>query len=306
MNKILVVGSVNIDLVIKTERIPSLGETVSGSGFSTICGGKGANQAVAIAKSGGDVTMLACVGDDVYGKMAISNLNRAGVCPAVKVCDNAPTGVAVITVCGGDNHIILDAGANGLVTKEMIAANEALFQAADIVVLQLEIPMEAVETAARLAKKHGCTVVLNPAPFQHLSRELILNVDLFVPNEFEASQVVGFEISGKEQVKKAICALEEMGIKQPVITLGAQVSAFRYGGEVVFQPAFRVTAVDTTAAGDTFIGGICACLCRGLTLKESVRYASAASAIAVSRFGASVSVPSKEEVLTFLSLPNCE
>ena len=301
MNKILVVGSVNIDLVIKTERIPKLGETVPGSNFSTICGGKGANQAAAIAKSGGDVTMLACVGDDVYGKMAVSNLDQAGVCTSfVKACVDAPTGVAVITVCGGDNHIILDAGANGLVTKEMVAANEALFQAADIVALQLEIPMEAVETAARLAKKYGCTVVLNPAPFRPLPRELILNVDLFVPNEFEASQVIGFEISGKEQVKKAICALEEMGIKHPVITLGAQGSAFRYGGEVVFQPAFCVTAVDTTAAGDTFIGGICACLCRGFNLKECVRYASAASAIAVSRFGASVSIPEKEEVLVFL------
>ena len=301
MNKILVVGSVNIDLVITTERIPKLGETVSGSGFSTICGGKGANQAVAIAKSGGDVTMLGCVGDDLYGEMAVSSLMHAGVnAEHVKKCERTPTGVAVITVCGGDNHIILDAGANGLMTSKMITENEELFRKADIVVLQLEIPIDAVACAARLAKKHGCTVVLNPAPYQSLPKELIENTDLFIPNEFEAAQVVGFEIKGEEQVKKAICALEKMGIRQPVITLGAEGSAFRHEGEIIFQPAFKVTAVDTTAAGDTFIGGICASICEGKTLKESIRYASAASAIAVSRFGASVSVPNAAEVKAFL------
>lgn len=301
MNKILVIGSINVDLVIQTERIPKLGETVSGSGFSTICGGKGANQAIAVSKSGGNVSMIGCVGNDVYGEMALANLNRAGVCTEhVKKSEKIPTGVAVITVCGGDNHIILDAGANGLVTAEMIAKKEALFAQASVVVLQLEIPLEAAACAAHLAKKHGCTVVLNPAPFRPLPQDFIQNVDICVPNEFEASQLVGFEITGKEQVQRAVCALENMGIRQPVITLGAEGSAFRFGGEIVFQPAFSVTAVDTTAAGDTFIGGVCTSLCNGMNMKEAVSYASAASAVAVSRFGASVSVPDRAEVLAFL------
>lgn len=300
MNNILVAGSINVDLTIQTPRVPKLGETVSGFGFSTICGGKGANQAIAVSKSGGSAVFLGCIGDDIYGRMAIENLASAGIdTEKITVCPECPTGVAVITVCGGDNHIILDAGANGAVTPEYIAMQESAFQKAEIVLLQLEIPMNAVEKAAELAKKHGCMVVLNPAPYQPLSTVLLQNVDLLIPNEFEAEQLVGFPVQNREQSVKAIDAMERMGV-QAIITLGERGSVYKNEGNICFQPAFHVKAIDTTAAGDTFIGSLCACLCEGRAMAESIRYATAASAVAVGRLGASTSIPNRDEVFLFL------
>ena len=191
MKHILVVGSMNADLVIQTPRMPRMGETVRGSGFCVNTGGKGANQAAAIAKLGGDIKLLGCVGADSYGEMLLSDLSRFGVqTDGAQTVDTA-TGVAVITVCGGDNCIILDAGANACMTPEVIDANAALFAWADYCVLQLEIPLETVLHAARAAKKNGAKVVLNPAPMCPLPEELLALVDLFVPNSSEAEMFFG-------------------------------------------------------------------------------------------------------------------
>ena len=178
-NNVLVVGSINVDYVIHTDRLPKLGETIVGSSFSMNFGGKGANQAIAIAKSGCNVKMLGSVGNDQAGDMAIENLRQFGVDSSSVFRSDAPTGAAVITVCGGDNHIILDIGANACVTSEVIEGNQELFDWADILVMQYEIPVESVIAAAKLAKEKGKTVILNPAPVKAVDNELyVLKVEL--------------------------------------------------------------------------------------------------------------------------------
>lgn len=297
---VLVVGSINVDYVIQTERLPKLGETLSGSGFSVNCGGKAANQAVAIAKAGCTVKMLGAVGADNAADMAVENLRASGVDVSEILRVPGPTGAAVITVCGGDNHIILDEGANRSMTPDVIAAREHLFAWADIVVMQFEIPIETVVAAARLAKQYGKQVILNPAPVKAVDPALYTDVDLVVPNEFEAGLITGIEQNTDADARAAIKALKEMGCKNAIITLGGSGSAYGVGDDVHFAGIYKVKRVDTTAAGDSFIGGICAKLCEGADLDSAVAYASAVSAIAVSRAGASVSIPLASEVQDFL------
>ncbi len=297
---ILVVGSINVDYVIQTERLPKLGETITGHDFAMNFGGKGANQAVAIAKAGCEVKMLGAVGTDLSGDLAVKNLESCGVNCEDVLRVNAPTGAAVITVCGGDNHIILDIGANAYVTPEVIAQKRALFAWADIVVMQLEIPVESVLAAARLAHECKKTVVLNPAPVKELDKELYPYIDLMIPNEFEAHLVTGVEITDDASAAAAIRELRALGCKNAIVTLGGHGCAYGVGEEVHYAGIYKVTRVDTTAAGDSFIGGICAKLCEGCDLDRAVEYASAVSAIAVSRAGAAASIPTSEEVTEFL------
>lgn len=295
-NRVLALGGINVDYVIHTERLPKLGESIFGNQFAMNCGGKASNQAVAVAKQGCCTKMFGAVGKDMAGDMAIRNMEAHGIdCEAV-LREDAPTGAAVITVCGGDNHIILDVGANDLVTPDRIREREDLFQWADAVVMQYEIPIESVMEAARLARKNGCFVILNPAPVKAVPTELYQYVDLVIPNEFEASLITGVEVTDRASAAKAIEKLMEMGCKDALITLGKQGCAYRLNGEVVFADAHAVQAVDSTAAGDSFIGGLCSKLCEGKELREAINYATAVAAITVSRAGASVSIPTKAEV----------
>ena len=264
MKNILVIGSINMDYVIHTARLPKLGETITGSDFAMNYGGKGANQAVAVAKQGCATKMLGAVGNDLAGGLARKNLEHYGIdCSPVATVD-APTGAAVITVCGGDNHIILDIGANGLVTPDVIEAQKDLFNWADAVVLQYEIPVESVLAAAKLAKACGCRVVLNPAPVKEVDPALYGYIDLVVPNEFEASLLTGMEVKDRESAVPALRKLQAMGCKTALITLGKQV-------------------------------------CEGKTMQEAVRYATAVSTLTVSRAGAGVSIPTEDEVNAFLA-----
>ena len=297
---ILVVGSINMDYVIHTERLPKLGETITGSEFAMNYGGKGANQAVAVAKQGCNTKMFGAVGKDLAGGLAVENLESYGIdCEAVLRVD-APTGAAVITVCGGDNHIILDVGSNAYVTPERIKEREDLFRWADAVVMQYEIPVESVITAAKLAKENDCFVILNPAPVKEVSAELYEYVDLVIPNEFEASLITGMEVKDRVTAAKAIEKLIDMGCKNALVTLGKQGSAYRNGGKVEYADIIPIKVVDTTAAGDSFIGGLCTKLCDGADMTEAVKYATAVSTLTVSRAGASVSIPTYEEVQSFL------
>lgn len=298
---VLVVGSINMDYVIRTDRLPKLGETIEGKQFAMNFGGKGANQAVALARAGCSVTMLGAVGDDLPGTLAIQNLEACGVNCAGVARVPGPTGAAVITVCGGDNHIILDAGANGTVTPERIAACESLFSAADVIVMQYEIPMESVLAAAKTAKKYGKKVILNPAPVKAADAELYPYVDLLIPNEFEARGIVGIEPADRVSAEAAVKALCALGCREALITLGKHGCTYLSRGEVRFSGIYSVKAVDSTAAGDSFIGGLCAKLCEGCNMDESVAYASAVSAIAVSRHGAGVSIPTAAEAEAFLT-----
>ena len=299
MKNILVAGSVNMDLVIKTPRLPKLGETIEGSDFETVPGGKGVNQAVAVAKLGGNVKIIGMRGSDVFGNVSENNLINCGVgTEGLNNCD-ASTGIAVITVCGGDNFIILDKGANKYLNEEIIEKNRHLFEWADILVMQLEIPMKTVVYAAKIAHENNCSVLLNPAPAQRLPAELYKYTDIIVLNEHEASQIS--EISDINDYEKCIDILTERGIPQVIVTLGEKGSVFNFNGKKAKVPAFKVNAVDTTAAGDSFIGGLAVGLCEGKNIFECVEYATAVSAITVSRYGASVSIPDSMEVGHFLN-----
>ena len=301
MPRVLVIGSINVDYVIETDRIPALGETLTGRGFSMNLGGKGANQAIALAKQGCEVKMLGAVGRDGAGSFALENLCSYGVdCTEVLSVD-APTGAAVITVCKGDNHIILDEGANACVTPEVVAAHESLLAWADAVVMQYEIPIESVLAAARMAKKHGKRVLLNPAPVKEVPAELYGFVDWIVPNEFETELITGVFPADDKSAEAGLRALLARGAQNAIITLGKRGSAYTYGENVGFFGTYPVVACDSTAAGDSFLGGFCARLCMGDTPADAVAYASAVSAIAVSRAGAARSIPTKDEVLAFLA-----
>ncbi len=300
MNHVLVIGSINVDYVIHTPRLPKLGETLTGSGFAMNFGGKGANQAVAIARSGCPVKMLGAVGNDLSGNLAIDNLTAFGVDTSEVIRADAPTGAAMITVCGGDNHILLDIGANAHVTPELIASREELFDWADIVVMQYEIPMESVLFAARMAKKHKKKVILNPAPVKLADPELYQYIDLIIPNEFEAELITGISPTDESTDAAAMDALLALGCKGAIVTLGKRGCAYVEGGKLFHAGIYPVKAVDTTAAGDSFIGGLCSTLGTEKTLTESIAYASAVSAITVSRPGAAVSIPTAAEVCEFL------
>ena len=301
MNKnVLVIGSINVDYVIHTDRLPKLGETITGSDFAMNFGGKGANQAIAIAKSGCSVKMLGAVGSDLSGDLAIKNLESFGVDTSYVIKADAPTGAAVITVCGGDNHIILDVGANACVTPKLIDDNTELFDWADIVVMQYEIPTESVLYSAKLAKQKRCIVILNPAPVKEVTDALYGYVDWIIPNEFEAELITGIEQNNDEDAEKAMSALREMGCKNAIITLGKRGCAYHDGEAIGYAGIFDVKRVDTTSAGDSFIGGFCSALCDGNSIADSIYYASAVSSMTIGRAGASVSIPTADEVKEFL------
>ncbi len=292
--KFVVIGSINTDLVINTDRVPKIGETISGKGFSTNCGGKGANQAVAVAKLGGEVSFIGAVGKDANGDIALQNFEKNGIETSAVERTDVNTGVAVITVCNGDNSIILDAGANGEVTKEIIDKNMDVIKAADAVIMQLEIPMETVLYAAKRAREVGVKVVLNPAPIQKLPEELLSNTDIIILNETETEVLTKVYPDTDETRKKCMDILKGLGIGQVIITLGGDGSVYNDGDELVHQKAFPANVVDTTAAGDTFIGAFCLKMNEGL--KKAVTFATAASSITVSRPGATGSIPTKKEV----------
>lgn len=296
MKNILIVGSINIDLTIRTDRVPAMGETVTGYGFAASPGGKGANQAIAVGKLGGTVKMLGLVGDDAYGQRLVDNFNKNGVVFCGQMLKDTPTGTALITVCEGNNAIIIDKGANGLVTPEVIDNNAELFDWADIVVLQLEIPLDTVCYAIKLAKSRDCFVILNPAPYADLPTDIFGLCDMVIPNETECQLLTGILPADNATTLAALLKMQDMGIKQPLVTLGENGSAFLENGKLAVCPARKVTAVDTTAAGDCFIGTLSLMLGSGATLRGAVATATVASSIAVSRPGASDSIPTAEEL----------
>ena len=299
MKNILVIGSINMDLIIHSPFVPKLVETLAGDGFATAAGGKGANQAASASKLGGNVKMLGAVGNDDNGRTLVSILSELGAdCTGVMTCSE-PTGVAVITVVNGDNFIIINHGANFSVTPAFISSEEnaELFRWADIVVMQLEIPLETVRTAAALAKSNGATVVLNPAPMDTaLGEDILNNVDLLIPNEHEAALLLGYELTDDALEEKAARDLYSHFGCHVIITLGCRGSLYFDGAAFYRQHAYSVHAVDTTAAGDSFIGGLCTALADGADVREAMGFASAVSACAVSKSGAIPSLPLKQDV----------
>jgi ribokinase len=295
---VVVVGSLNMDLVARAPRLPGAGETISGTAFATVPGGKGANQAVAAARLGASTAMIGRVGDDPFGARLRAGLERDGVdCRAVLETANTPSGVALIVVDdAGRNGIVVVPGANGLLAPADIDAADALLAAAHIVVLQLEIPIETVEHTGRRARALGKTVLLNPSPARPLSPSLLACVDYLVPNELEAASLTGDRVASVDQAIAAGRRLRARGAATVLITLGATGAAIVAADGERHLPAPRVDAVDTTAAGDTFIGGLCAALVRGRAVPDAVAFAQAAAAISVTRSGAQPSIPFAGEV----------
>jgi len=292
MGQITVIGSLNMDMTVNTPRMPGIGETILGSGFQTVPGGKGANQAVAIARLGGTVSMAGCIGDDSFGQALIQNLAANGVdTSGIDRVPGSPTGVAVITVCGGDNTIIVDPGANGQMQPDRVDALESLISESEMLVLQLEIPLEGAKRAMELAKKHRVKVLLNPAPAVPLKKEILELADIITPNESECEILTGMPIRSVGDAEKAAMELKRLGANTVIVTLGENGAILLDQRKFLHVPARKVQAVDTTAAGDSFTGALAYAVTKGMPLEESVHFAGIAASITVTRRGAQASMP---------------
>ncbi len=296
--KITVVGSLNMDLVVRSPRIPMPGETLLGRGFVTLPGGKGANQAVAAARLGGEVTMIGRLGTDGFADSLRTSLGADGVDHSQVIpTPEEPTGVALITVDdAGRNTIIVASGANWQVTPADVDAAEAAITGADVLLLQLELPLESVMRAAQIAKAHGVRVVLNPAPARPLPPELLALVDILIPNEPETALLSGLPVEDEAQAHAAAARLLELGVGAVILTLGSRGALLTTAEGSHLVPAFPVTPVDTTAAGDAFLGGLAVALGEGKSLIEAMRWGNATGGLSTTRFGAQPSLPRRSDV----------
>lgn len=293
--KIYIVGSLNIDLTIGVKELPRRGMTVHGDRLLVNAGGKGANQAVAVSRLGGEAVMVGCVGE-TFSHELLSSLTGYGVGTRfVERKEGVSSGAAVILVEDGDNRIVLDRGANALVGEPLVRRALSEARAGDFLICQLEIPPETVAFALRLAKEKGMTTLLNPAPALALPAEVFPLCDYFLPNQTEAEFYTGVYPEDAASVAACAQALLKLGVKRPLITLGAQGSVLMQDGALKYAEAFRVETVDTTAAGDTYIGAFAVRLAEGAPPAEAMRFASCASALAVTRRGAQSSIPGREE-----------
>ena len=301
--KIIVVGSSNTDMVIRTDRMPRPGETVLGGNFMMNQGGKGANQAVAAAKLGGNTMFVAKVGNDIFGTQTIELLKQVNIDTThVGISADLPSGVALINVdASGENSIAVASGANAALTPADIDAAEADIAQAALVIMQLETPVETVARAAEVAKRHGVTVILNPAPAPKtpLPASLLANVDIIIPNKTEAEAISGIAITDSASEDAAIRAIHAMGVKTVIFTLGSKGALICENGDCLEIPSFKVKAVDTTAAGDTFCGALCVALAEGEPLRRAIEFANKAASISVTRMGAQQSIPFSHEIGDF-------
>ncbi|MGL4653490.1 ribokinase [Cetobacterium sp.] len=300
MKKIVVVGSINMDLVTICERAPRGGETLLGKKFMQIPGGKGANQAVAIGKMNSSVSMLGKIGKEGMGDILLNSMKNDGVDVSnIEYCDEA-TGIAKIIVeDNGQNRIIVVPGANYSVDNDYVDRHIETIKNSDIVVAQLEIPVETVKYTLQKAKEFGKTTILNPAPARELDAEIISNSDYIIPNETELEILSGIPVTDEASVEAAAAILLEMGVKGLIVTLGSKGCMFISKEMKKSFPAYKVKAIDTTAAGDSFIGGFVNGLAAGLTFEAAIDRGTRVAAISVTRIGAQTSIPTLEEVLNF-------
>lgn len=297
--KIIVVGSSNTDMVIKTHHFPAPGETILGGRFLMNAGGKGANQAVAAARLGGRVTFVGKIGDDIFGKQAVQQLEDEGInVDFVSVDPENPSGVALITVDHkGENSIVVASGSNGTLSQADFDKALHELDESEFVLMQLEIPIPTVEYIARIAAQKLKKVILNPAPAITLSDELLKSLYLITPNETEAEILTGIKIADAQSALQSANILHDKGVEIVIITMGAAGAFLLAEGKSEVIKAPKVEAVDTTAAGDTFNGALVVALSEGKTIPESVAFANRAASISVTRIGAQSSVPYRKEIL---------
>ena len=291
--RIVVVGSSNTDMTIKSERLPKPGETILGGVFRMGPGGKGANQAVAAQRLGGDVSFICKVGNDIFGDNAVAGYDKEGIDTTHVLRSDKASGTALILVDGNaENCIAVAPGANGDLTPEDIDSVADVIRGAGYLILQLEIPVESVLRAAKIANEAGVYVILNPAPACPLPEELFSYVSLITPNQTESALLSGVE----DDLDGAVAGLMKMGVKDVIVTLGSKGSLVITGGEKTLVPSQKVKAVDTTAAGDTFCGALCVALSEGKSLVEAAQFATKASALTVQKMGAQDSIPYRSDI----------
>ena len=301
-NKVVVIGSYNTDMTIKTKKLPNPGETVIGGSFSTGGGGKGANQAIAAARVGADVSFIARVGNDMYGQEGIQRLTEERIDTRYIFRDNElPTGVAFIVVDdSAENSIVVASGANASLSPADIETVSTEISSADILLVQLESPIESVFAAIKKAHENGATVILNPAPAQKLHQDLLKYIDIITPNVVEAEMLTGIKVTGIESLPIIVNRFFDFGIKNVLITLGSKGYFAGLPDVMEIKSAFKVTSIDTTGAGDVFSGTLAAFLSEGMSIKKAARMANAASAISVTRMGAQNSAPYQTEIENFI------
>jgi ribokinase len=303
MSKLVVLGSINADHVLQVTDFPRPGETVTGRGYRIVPGGKGANQAVAAARLGADIGFIARIGQDAIGAQMYTGFQQDGMdVQGVSIDPQLPTGIAIIYVADhGENSIGISPEANGALTPEVVEQFKPLLLAADTLLLQLEVPLETVAAAISLAHANQVKVVLNPAPARPLSAELLAQVDLITPNQTEAELLTGVPVNDAQSAAAAAAQFHALGIPEVMITMGKAGVWYSKRGVGKLVPGFRVQAVDTTAAGDTFNGALLAQLQRNDDMDAAIRFAHAAAAISVTRPGAQTSIPTRREVEQFLA-----
>jgi len=300
--KIVVVGSSNTDMIIKVPWIPKPGETILGGKFSTALGGKGANQAVAASRAGGDVTFLARIGKDMFGQKAKEGFIKDKInVDYVLTDENDPSGVALIFVAeDGENSIAVAGGANANLSPSDVQKASDVILSADILVMQLETPLETVHQAASMASDNGVKVILNPAPAQELSDDILGHISILTPNESEAELLTGIKVDSEQDAAKAADVLMGRGVKTVLVTMGSKGTFIATEDFKELIPAFKVKAVDTTAAGDVFNGALAVAIAENKPIREAVSFANAAAALSVTKLGAQPSAPTRKEIDIFL------
>jgi ribokinase len=300
VEKIIVLGSCNTDMVVQTVRLPVPGETIIGGEFMMTPGGKGANQAVAVSRLGGKVTFIAKIGNDVFGRQSLELYQDENIDTDHVFLDfNNPSGVALITVDkNAENCIVVASGANKTLSKEDVDKCREELETAHILLMQLETPLETVEYAAEMANKAGVKVVLNPAPVSILTDDLLKNTHIIIPNKVEAELISGIKVYNWESAKAAARIINEKGVDTVIITLGSLGALLSINGVChEFPVEVEVTAVDTTAAGDTFCGALCVALSEDMPLDDAIRFANRAAGICVTKMGAQLSIPYRKDIL---------
>ena len=303
MKKIVVVGSLNMDLVIEVDRIPKIGETIKGEEMSYLIGGKGSNQAVAACRLGNEVSMIGCVGKDTFGDKILKHLKEEGVnVDGIKRDEATFTGIATIFKTKSDNSIVVIPGANDFCNKDLIDKNIETIKSADILITQLEIPMETVEYALKVAKENGVKTILNPAPAREISKEILGNADFITPNETEFEIISGKTFEDGNEFEEAMIAWQkENPSTRLVVTRGKDGSSYVEDNNIKTMKTIKVDVVDTTGAGDTFNGALAHGVSHNLLMDEAVKFAGTAASLSVTKFGAQTGMPKFEEVNNILN-----